>query len=224
MRLHFVVAEAALELIPAEALRDPSVRADAERRGKEPEGILLDRSLHHPALLRMKDGYRRGRPDLVHLTLLSATSTPLHQDGGLVTYIHTIDDVVLAFRERARPPKSYARFRNLVEKLLEERPEEGVVSVREATLPQLLRSVGTDYVLGLSVQGAQSSLEDLAGRLVERRQPAVVVGGFPRGHFLPRDIKAFDQMARIGDRPLDAHVVTARVIYEVERSLGRDQR
>lgn len=218
MELHFVIAEAALELVPEPLWRDSSVRNDVERRGLEPGSILLDRSVHHSAMLKLRDGYRRGRPDLVHLTLLNVTSTPLHQERKARVYIHTIDDSVLEFGEGARPPKSYARFRNLMEKLLLERPEEGLVSVRDATLPQLLKGMGTDYSVGLSVQGAPEGLEELAGGLARKKNPAVVVGGFPRGHFLPRDLKAFDKLARIDDRALDAHVVAARVVYEIEKA------
>ncbi len=228
MKLHLVIAEAALELVPQPLWRDPSVRSDEKRRGLEPGRILLDRSVHHSAMLKLKDGYRRGRPDLVHLTLLSATSTPLHQEGKARVYIHTIDDVVLEFGEGARPPKSYARFRNLMEKLLVERPESGLVSVRASTLPKLLKGIGTDDSTGLSVQGAPVRLESLADALVKLKNPAVVVGGFPKGHFLPSDLRAFDSLARIHENSLDAHVVTARVIYEVEeasvRSTGKDQR
>src|SRR5271169_3009217 len=140
-------------------------------------------------MLRLADGYRRGRPDLIHLTLLNVTSTPLHQEGKARVYIHTIDDSVLEFGEGARPPKSYARFRNLMEKLLVERPDSGLVNVHDATLPQLLKGIGSDYSVGLSVQGAPVRLEDLAGDLAERKNPAVVVGGFPRGHFLPGGLK-----------------------------------
>jgi rRNA small subunit pseudouridine methyltransferase Nep1 len=223
LRLHFVIAEAALELVPEPLWREPSVRSDSERRGREPGGILLDRSVHHSAMLKLSDGYRRGRPDLVHLTLLNVTSTPLHQEGRARVYIQTLDDSVLEFGEGARPPKSYARFRNLAEKLLVERPTEGLVRVRDATLPQLLKGIGTDFAAGLSVQGAPERLEELAEELAMKKDPAVVVGGFPRGHFLPRDLKAFDRLVRIDERALDAHVVAARVVYEVEKAT-KDQR
>jgi rRNA small subunit pseudouridine methyltransferase Nep1 len=220
LKLHFVIAEAALELVPKSLWRDPSVRNDAKRRGlKEPAGILLDRSIHHSAMLKLEDGYRRGRPDLVHLTLLNVTSTPLHQEGKARAYIHTIDDTILTFDEGARPPKSYARFRNLMEKMLVERPDHGLVRVQNATLPELLRNIGADYSVGLSVQGAPSKLEELARDLAGRESPAVIVGGFPRGHFIPGDIEAFDSLVRIHERPLDAHVVAARVVYEIEKSL-----
>ena len=200
------------------------MRADAKRREVKPGEILLDRSLHHSALQRLKDGYRRGRPDLVHLTLLSVTSTPLHQSGGVAVYIHTFDDKVLEFGRGARPPKSYARFRNLMEKLLTEMPSEGLVSAREETLPQLLKAIQTDHAVGLSVEGASMSIEGLAEDLSQRKNPAVAVGGFPRGHFIPRDLKAFDALVRIDDRPLDAHVVASRVVYEFEKISRKDQR
>jgi rRNA small subunit pseudouridine methyltransferase Nep1 len=224
LKLHFVIAEAALELIPEEIWREPPIRSDSVRRDMEPGSILLDRSVHHSAMLKLKDDYRRGRPDLVHLTLLSVTSTPLHQEGNARVYIHTIDDSVLEFGEGARPPKSYARFRNLMEKLLVERPGDGLVRVRDATLPQLLKGIGTDYAAGLSVQGAPVLLEDLARDLAVRKNPAVVVGGFPRGHFLTKDLRSFDTLARIDERALDAHVVAARVVYEVEKAAAKDQR
>ncbi|HUH99880.1 MAG TPA: ribosome biogenesis protein [Nitrososphaerales archaeon] len=219
--LHFVIGEAALELVPEPLWKSPSVRSDSARRDLEPGSILLDRSIHHSAMLRLDDGYRRGRPDLVHLTLLNVTSTPLHQEGKARVYIQTIDDSVLEFGEGARPPKSYARFRSLMEKLLVERPGTGLVRVRDGTLPELLKQIGTDRSVGLSVQGALEPLESLASDLVRRKDPVVVVGGFPRGHFLTRDLKAFDSLVRIDQRPLDAHVVAARIIYEVEKSLGR---
>jgi len=223
LKLHVVLAEAAFELIPEALWRESSVRSDAARRELEPGSILLDRSTHHSAMLKLSDGYRRGRPDLVHLTLLSVTSTPLHQEGKAKVYIHTIDDTVLEFGEGARPPKSYARFRNLMEKLLAERPEEGLVTVRNATLPQLLKAIATDYSAGLSVQGAPLQLDTLASDLAQKKNPAVIVGAFPRGHFLPRDLKALDSLVRIDDKPLDAHVVAARVVYEVEKA-AKDQR
>ena len=215
--LNLIIAEAALELVPSEISRHASVRNDARRRELDPSGILLDRSIHHAAMLKLKEDSKRGRPDLVHLTLLSVTSTPLYQTGGVKVYIHTRNDVVLEFRERTRPPKSYSRFRDLMRKSLREMPESGLIKVYELSVGALLKNIGPDLVVGLSIQGGSSSYEELAAQLSAKRSPAVLVGGFPRGHFTPETTGSFDRVVRVYKRSLDAHVVVARLIYEVEK-------
>jgi rRNA small subunit pseudouridine methyltransferase Nep1 len=218
LKLYLVIGEAALELVPESLRSDPSVKGDAKRRGIDPGSILLDRSIHHSAMLKLKDGFMRGRPDLIYLTLLSVTSTPLHQKGKVKVFIHTVDDVILEFEEETRPPKSYARFRNLMEKVLVERPEKGLVTSAKGSLPGLLKSIRPDETVGLSIQGAPVRLDALGKELAAEERPAVVVGGFPQGHFAPADLKAFDRLVRIDETSLDAHVVAARVAYEVERN------
>ncbi len=215
--LNLIIAEAALETIPDEIVRHPSVANDARRTGNEPSTLLLDRSIHHAAMVRLDDQFKRGRPDLVHLTLLNATSTPLYQDGLAKVYIHTRKDVVLEFREGTRPPKSYSRFRDLMRKSLQEMPESGLIKVYELSVGALLKNIGPDLVVGLSIQGGSSSYEVLAAQLSAKRSPAVLIGGFPRGHFTPETTGLFDRVVRVDKRSLDAHVVVARLIYEVEK-------
>jgi len=215
--LNLIIAEAALETIPDEIIRHPSVTNDARRTGNEPSTLLLDRSIHHAAMVKLGDQFKRGRPDLVHLTLLNATSTPLYQDGLAKVYIHTRNDVVLEFRERTRPPKSYSRFRDLMRKSMREMPESGLIKVYELSVGALLKNIGPDLVVGLSIQGGSSSYEEEAAQLSAKRSPAVLVGGFPRGHFTPETTESFDRVVRVDKRSLDAHVVVARLIYEVEK-------
>jgi rRNA small subunit pseudouridine methyltransferase Nep1 len=217
--LNLVIAEAALELVPREVEKHPSVRNDAKRRELEPTQLLLDRSTHHHAMLKLAENEKRGRPDLVHLTLLSITSTPLYRKGAVRVYIHTRDDVVLDLKEGTRPPKSYARFRDLVQKLLVEKPKSGLISVHEWSLPRLIDQVNGDLVVGFSTQGKESGLEKVAREISEVKEPIVVIGGFPKGHFSPQTVSKFDEMVRIHPDPLDAHVVAARLVYEVEKLL-----
>jgi len=215
--LNLIIVEAALELVPDQIVRHPSVANDARRTGMEPSTILLDRSVHHAAMAKLADQFKRGRPDLVHLTLLNATSTPLYQDGLAKVYIHTRDDVVLEFTEQTRPPKSYPRFRDLMRKSLLEMPESGLIRAYELPVRGLLKKIGADLVVGLSTQGGFLGYEQLASELSSRRNPVVLVGGFPRGHFTPETSRALDRLIRVDRRSLDAHVVVARLIYEVEK-------
>lgn len=217
-KLHVFIAESALELVPRELVRHPAVRSDAKRREVEADTILLDRSIHHSAMLKLKDGFKRGRPDLVHLALLNVTSTPIHQEGKAKVYVHTNQNTILVFAEGARPPKSYFRFRNLMEKVLVEYPESGVIRLVKKSLPEALREIKSDHVIGFSIQGPPTNFESTAETLRQKQDPSIVIGGFPKGHFLPENIKAFDKMVRIHERPLDAHIVIARAVYEVEKA------
>jgi rRNA small subunit pseudouridine methyltransferase Nep1 len=193
--LNLIIAEAALELIPGEISRHASVRNDARRRDLDPSQILLDRSIHHTAMLKLKEDYKRGRPDLVHLTLLSVTSTPLYQRAGAKVYIHTRDDAVLEFKEQTRPPKSYSRFRDLMQQTLYEKPDSGLITFHTESVPRLELAIAAN--------------------------PTVLIGGFPKGHFTPETTKALDTLVRIDADPLDAHVVAARLVYEVEKAVGQ---
>jgi rRNA small subunit pseudouridine methyltransferase Nep1 len=215
--LNLIIADAALELVPVEISGHASARNEAKRRGIKSSEMLLDRSIHHYAMLKLPESAKRGRPDLVHLTLLSVTSTPLYLGGGVKLYVHTSGNAVLDLEKGTRPPKSYVRFRDLVQKLLVERPESGLISVHESTLPALLDRIRPDLAVGLSTQGRTSSLEALAAEVAEASNPAVLIGGFPKGHFGPGTVSKLDELLRIHRDSLDAHVVAARLIYELER-------
>lgn len=219
MQLNVLVAESALELVPKEILKAPAVRNDAGRRGVDPARMLLDRSLHHAAMSKLKDGYKRGRPDLVHAALLSLTGSPLYLDGLAKIYVHTRDDMVLEIREGTRLPKSYARFRGLMEQALSGGKAGDLIRVRRASLRELVRIVKPDWVCGLSTEGRMEQLTDLASALVSRNNPCVIIGGFPHGHFSPGTLKLVDDLVRIHRTPLETHVVAARLLYEVELRL-----
>jgi len=222
VKLNFVLAESALELIPKEISKSQAVVSDSRRRGVDASRILLDRSFHHAAMARLKDSEKRGRPDLVHAALLSVTGTPLYLDGSVRVFIHTNQDVVIELAESTRIPKSYFRFRGLIEKLLSERSDEGLVKAYGSGIKELLRkTISPDMVFGLSVQGRQTGLEELAELVMAARNPCVIVGGFPHGHFSKEILGLPGELVRIHERPLEAHVVASRVVYEIEKAAAR---
>lgn len=216
--LYFVLAESALELVPKEIRKQPAVVSDARRREKEASEMLLDRSFHHSAMTKLIDSEKRGRPDLVHVTLLNVTGTPLYLDGLVRVFVHTYDDMVLEIAEKTRIPKNYLRFRGLMEEALTERPKRGLIRTHSMGIKELERMVSSDEVFGLSVQGRMVSLEELAKKITTANNPSVIVGGFPHGHFSPDALSVMGQLVRISTKPLEAHVVASRVIYEVEKA------
>jgi rRNA small subunit pseudouridine methyltransferase Nep1 len=218
--LNLVLAESALELVPEEIRRNPAVASDSRRRGVEAGRILLDRSLHHSAMSRLGESEKRGRPDLVHAALSSVAATPLYLDGKVRVFVHTYPGVVLEVQTRTRVPKSYIRFRGLVEKTLAEGGE-GLVKAYPAGIEELVRRrISPDVVVGLSVQGRPMSMEDLARRVVASENPCVIVGGFPHGHFSRETLSVVDELVRVHAKPLEAQVVASRLVYEVEKAAG----
>jgi rRNA small subunit pseudouridine methyltransferase Nep1 len=169
-------------------------------------------------MLRIAGSEKRGRPDLVHASLLSVTGTPLFLNRQVKVYVHTNQNIVLELKEGTRIPKNYLRFRGLAEQLLVEEPNVGLIKTYRANLTELIRrKIVPDLVVGLSTQGAATPLEKLARMIAGTQRPCLLIGGFPHGHFDSATVRLVDKLIRIDKMPLEAHVVAARVIYEIEK-------
>jgi len=88
------------------------------------------------------------------------------------------------------------------------------------TLPQLLHEIKPNHVTVFSRKGESRLLEEAVSRLSEKERPAVVIGGFPRGHFSETTIRLAKEVICIDPEMLEAWTVTSRVIYEYERALS----
>ena len=233
-----VIAESALETIPKEITRHPSVKNYAERLGKNPSELLLDRSYHHSAMIRYKlnAGWKRGRPDIVHFALMEALFTPLFFNEMLNVYVHTNNDKVILIAKNVRIPKSYFRFEGLMMKLFREKviikksddghnindKNENLLELyNNTTFEDLIKNiVRPDKLIGLSSMGVESTVENVVSKNINNNiHLAFVIGGFPRGHFSDDTSKLFDSSYSIAKVGLEAHVVIARLLYECERSL-----
>lgn len=146
--ISLVIAESALEMVPPELYGHPAVRAHARRtRGGKRQHMLLDNSWHYAAMKGMPDAARRGRPDLVHLALVTATSAPLYRlSRALEVYVHTADGCMISLGPGVRIPKSYHRFAGLVETLY----ETGVIEATTATTTTSRNSHASDGSKGAS--------------------------------------------------------------------------
>jgi len=109
-RLKIILLESALETVPHEIWRHPAVVKNARRRGKKPGETLLDVSLHYHAMKNLKDREKRGRPDIVHTTLLELLESPLNKEGHLEVYVHTYQGHVIFIDPSTRIPRNYNRF------------------------------------------------------------------------------------------------------------------
>lgn len=230
MPLTIILAESALQLIPIPIQKHPQIKQYAERRGKAPNEVLLDRAFHNRAMMRLGTWPRSfspekmGRPDIVHTTLLQVLDTPLNWEGHLRVHVHTQDDYVISVNPKIRLPKNYVRFVGLIEQLFKEKqvPKNGepLLTIEKSTLPALIVSLKPSSVIGLSTLGKPDNLRSISDRLAKQESPVVVIGAFPRGHFTERTRRCLDEMLSVDPKSLDASIVAGRLVYEFEWSIG----
>ncbi|MEM2943053.1 MAG: 16S rRNA methyltransferase [Candidatus Bathyarchaeia archaeon] len=221
--LTIILAESSLELMPAELVDHPVVRRDASRRRKRSEQLLLDRSYHHRAMSRLIDSEKRGRPDIIHITLLTSLGTPLNLMGALRIYVHTLKDWIIDVSPNARIPRNSERFKGLIEQLFDvgRVPPEGspLLRVQEMTLHDLKRHINPTYTVGLTVKGRDRKVTELASFLVRQKRPTVIIGGFPHGHFTEATEQLTDELVSIYPRSLEAWVVVSELISAYEAAV-----
>jgi len=217
-----ILAETALEGVPRELWKHPSVLKYASSKKKKVGELLLDRSYHHAAMLKLKDSERRGRPDIAHFSILEATSSPLYIKRSLNVHVHTVTDHVINLGRSVRVPKSYFRFEGLIEKLFKKRrivtpDNEILLEMKKQSFRELISESKPSIVIGLSKIGKRSTFEVVAKEMIKYYKPALIVGGFPRGHFSQEISSNFDLLCSCSTYSLESHVVIARIIYEFEK-------
>ena len=223
--LTVVLAESALEPIPRQLWKQSQIKKYVHKRGKDPQFLLLDRSYHHQAMKMLPEAEKRGRPDIVHFSLLELLGSPLCKEGLLQVYVHAINDSVISVNKETRLPRNYNRFVGLIEQLLELKqiPSEGTPLLKlSENMPfrQLTEMLEPDYMVAFSRKGIRRTLEKTVAELVEKKNPVAVVGGFPHGAFSEGTLKVANRVVAIDREMLEAWTVTARVVYEFERQVG----
>ena len=219
--LSLVIAESALELVPVELQRHNSVIASARRFNKKPSEILLDVSWHFAAMKGIKNEIKRGRPDLVHFSLLEACSIPLYFENKLNIFVHTIDDRVISLGQNVRLPKSYHRFIGLVEKLYAtgriEENNNTLLEIKEMSFGELIKKINPKQTIALSSKGIKSSYQKVAEEMDD--DTCLVVGGFSKGQFSDKNKDYFNKIVLVDKNPLEAHIIISRVLYEYEKRI-----
>lgn len=217
--ISLILAESALELVPTELLNHPSITSHAKRMQKNPSEMLLDNSWHYAAMKGIKNEIKRGRPDLVHISVLAATDTPLYKQNQIKIYIHTINDYVISLGNNVNIPRSYHRFAGLIENLFIKKTilvdKQMLLKINTESFPELINRIKPSKIVGLSTKGRPSSFEKV-GRLDD---VCFVVGGFQKGHFSESIQSKLDQTYSVGEISYDAHVIIARLAYEYEKTI-----
>jgi rRNA small subunit pseudouridine methyltransferase Nep1 len=222
--LTLVLAESALEVIPQEIWNHPVIKRFSKRRGKHPRLIILDRSYHHHAMKNLENNMKRGRPDIVHFSLLEALGSPLNREGLLKIYVHTINDYVISISPETRLPKNFNRFVGLIEDLFEHGkvPPRGkpLLTLEAKTLPALVSELKPEYTVIFDRPGEAKTLEETMVTLIKHDRPLAIVGGFPHGEFSRTTLSLANEIICVDPENLEAWTIVSRVIYEYERAIS----
>lgn len=219
-KVAIVLLEAALEIVPDEIRSHPQVVRTARRYGLRPEEMLLDAGIHWRAMRSLEGWWRRGRPDIVHLSLLNLLEKAPVRAGAAEVYMHVQDGRVFAFSPEVRIPKNYDRFKGLMSQLLRlgRVPPEGrpLIWQVSASLEEFL---GDRRLLLMSEDG---DVEMTPLQLVEeaiRSDEPIGFGAFPRGPFSQPVLSRASRRVRIrGGEPLKAWDVACALscaLYEL---------
>ena len=219
--LYIILAESSLELIPKKIHNHPSVTSYSKKFKKNSSNTLLDNSWHFGAMKGLDNEIKRGRPDIIHLTLLSLCTTPVFYKNKIKIFIHTVNDEVISINNNTRLPKSYHRFQGLMEKLFLtkkiESEDEILMEMKNSSLPQLISKIKPTQIIGLTTQGQKTSLDKLVEQIEENS--CIILGGFQKGHFSNETEKTIDKSFSINDSSLEAHLVASRLAYEYEKTI-----
>ena len=188
--LTLVLAEAELEMVPQELIHHPAIFSYAQQRGKQPHHLLLDSNYHHAAMTTLAEGRRRGRPDIVHLFLLTALESIVNKQGQLNIVVHTRNDEVITVKPETRIMRNYERFVGLMEQLYEHHvvpdKKHPLLTLRQhITLQQVVDEAAADHVLLCSKKGAPVVLPNYFKELKKQKPTHLlcIIGGFPSGTF-----------------------------------------
>ncbi|HUU79702.1 MAG TPA: 16S rRNA methyltransferase [candidate division Zixibacteria bacterium] len=223
----FVIAETALELLPNELIHLDSIKKSARKKGKQPYRILLEDSYHHKEMLSLKDSKKRGRPDILHFSLLNLLGSPeiLTNPSSYRILVHTYDDKIININPEIRLPRHYFRFVGLMEQLL----EKGVIRSKEENLMEILhksslenelKNIPKERRILFTSKGAKIDLFNLFKKNA-KEDIALIVGGFPHGNFSKKIDNLSENKIAIANLSLDAWIVICRIMFLREMSLIR---
>ena len=224
-KLSIILAESALELIPGENIFAQKVHSKL-KKGKKIlfSDLILDVSNHQNIIRKLKIHEKRGRPDIIHTTLLFILGSPLNIEGYVETYIHTINDYVIWVNPETRIPKNYNRFKGLMGKLFIEKKISSdsttLLNLTKKSISSLIADMNCDKVFILTEKGSYMNAIDFARVIEQIDNPCVIIGGFPHGDFSSKVYNLNAVHISLYKKSLYTWVVAAKIVSSIENVLS----
>ncbi|WP_423792268.1 16S rRNA methyltransferase [Methanocaldococcus indicus] len=198
---NIILANSALELIPKEL---------KVKKSRIYKYDILDSNYHYKYMRNLKDKERRGRPDIVHFSLLTILDSPINYERKLKIFVHTYNNLVLEISPEVRLPRNYFRFLGVIEKVLKG-DENRFIRIYESSLEELLNKIQTKNIALLTKKGKLVHPKEL------KNYDTFLIGGFPYGEILidEHNIKGKVNKLSIYKRGLTAWTVSGIVCYSL---------
>ena len=223
-KIHLILTETALELIPKSLKKKQSAIKSNEKFGRA--GQILDTSLHHSNMHTLQNYQKRGRPDILHHFLLDTLGSPANLKGFLEIYFHCSSGFYKVNSEM-KCPRDYIRFKGLMFQLIRKghippNQQPYLVSRMDLDLKDWIRSnFDEKNTFIFSVNGKEAPLESITSKFFnESNKCAVIIGGFQKSHFSNDILKIPSQIFALSDRGYDSWIVTNRVLAKYEQDLN----
>ncbi|MFX0115084.1 MAG: hypothetical protein ACFFB3_11100 [Candidatus Hodarchaeota archaeon] len=193
---------------PESFLQHNAIQNDAIREGHPAEQLIVDLARHYPAVreLQLSDHLKIGRPDIVHISLLTMLHHPLMGIGALRTYVHTLGNQWFRIPSNWRIPVNYVRFIGLMRQFLSSKriPDSGraILELNDGNLTHLIESEDLQArKILLSFSGPLTSIGDLALK-VFKSGAVLLIGGFQKGKPSRLALDIADEICSIYPQPM----------------------
>ncbi|RUM46919.1 MAG: 16S rRNA methyltransferase [Hyperthermus sp.] len=222
-KLTIVLLEASLELVPPNLQKHSVILRTARCHGIRPSEVLLDKSIHYRAMRGLEKSWKRGRPDIVHTSLLILLDSMLNAKGLLSIYLHTIEDKVYEVSSETRIPRSYERFKGLMAQLLrhDKVPPDSpnpLIKLAYRSLNDFTRQHGK--LILLSERGKPANTTSVIREALTKSRP-IGIGMFPHGDFENYVIQnSSSTYSLAGGLSLKAWSIVCRIVCSAENMLG----
>lgn len=221
--LTLVLAEAELELVPDSIKSHPQVQSAARNRDRRAGRTILDSSVHHEAMRQLRGSERRGRPDLVHFSMLLALDSALNKADKLRIVVHTRNDERIAIHPDTRLMRNYPRFIGLMETLFREgaTPRNNPLLIIEPgwTLQRVLEHHATGPIVCFSEKGSPIEPSTWMDAKVSASEDlTIVLGAFPHGDFHQAPESFANEVVGLGGEALSVWTVEMEILAAYERA------
>jgi len=204
----------------------PLIRKEWQKNlKKKNRGILLDGAIHRPIVDSLENREKRGRPDIIHHSLLNIVYSPLFKQGKIQVFIHTRNNLCLRIPSQWRVPVNYNRFCGLFSQLLLKKrvplSGEPILTVTHCTLSKLLHQFADSEIYLCDIPS-----ESVGGTVIIKNlmdlfpfsSGVFLIGGFQYGEseFETTDINQDLVLLTIYDEVKPTWVIVAKIIQWLE--------